>query len=210
MRWYMVLIVCALLAPTETWAHRVTMFAYIDGSDVVAECGYSKSKRVRHGAIEVFDAASGELLVHTQTDEQGFVRFPLPEKIRNTGNGLRLVLKAGEGHQAEWIIQAEEYASVHVAHSTAQDSDLAANTSLAAQQGSAGDTDHSSAQQALHGLTRAELEDLFGAVLDAKLAPIKRALLEDNEPGLREIIGGIGWIFGLAGVAGYCLHRRRV
>ncbi len=52
----------------------------------------------------------------------------------------------------------------------------------------------------------------MNAALDAKLAPIRRAVLEGTEdgPGLREIIGGIGWIFGLVGVAAYFKSRPRV
>lgn len=55
----------------------------------------------------------------------------------------------------------------------------------------------------------AEIERIVDAALDAKLSPIKRMLAEQTEagPNLRDIIGGIGWIFGLIGVAAY--FRRR-
>lgn len=61
-------------------------------------------------------------------------------------------------------------------------------------------------------LTQADVERIVNSALDAKLAPIKRTLLEQVEagPGLREIIGGIGWIFGLVGVAAYFKSRSRV
>lgn len=59
------------------------------------------------------------------------------------------------------------------------------------------------------GATPAEIERIVDAALDAKLSPIKRMLAEQAEagPNLRDIIGGIGWIFGLIGVAAY--FRRR-
>ena len=59
------------------------------------------------------------------------------------------------------------------------------------------------------GATPAEIERIVDAALDAKLSPIKRMLAEQTEagPNLRDIIGGIGWIFGLIGVAAY--FRRR-
>ena len=53
------------------------------------------------------------------------------------------------------------------------------------------------------------MEAVVNAALDAKLAPIKRAVLEKSGPGLVEILGGIGWIFGLAGTAAYFRSRRR-
>jgi alpha-tubulin suppressor-like RCC1 family protein len=48
------------------------------------------------------------------------------------------------------------------------------------------------------------------AMLDAKLAPMKSMLAEsqDPAPSMTEIIGGIGWIFGLVGVAAYFLLAR--
>jgi nickel transport protein len=56
------------------------------------------------------------------------------------------------------------------------------------------------------------MEEVVNAALDAKLAPIKRAVLEQSEagPGMREIVGGIGWIFGLVGIAAYFKSRSRV
>ena len=59
------------------------------------------------------------------------------------------------------------------------------------------------------GLTRDDVEAVVNAALDAKLAPIKRAVLGQSGPGVVEIVGGIGWIFGLAGVAAYFRSRPR-
>jgi hypothetical protein len=56
------------------------------------------------------------------------------------------------------------------------------------------------------------MEEIVNAALDAKLAPVKRAMLEQAEsgPGMKEIVGGIGWIFGLVGIAAYFKSRSRV
>lgn len=58
--------------------------------------------------------------------------------------------------------------------------------------------------------TPAEIEAIVARVLDAKLAPINQALArqQDDAPGLRDIIGGIGWILGLLGLAAYMKYRR--
>ena len=47
--------------------------------------------------------------------------------------------------------------------------------------------------------------------MEAKIKPLIRSiasLKEDQEPGLVEIFGGIGWILGLMGVALYFKGRK--
>ena len=64
-------------------AHRVNVFAYVDGNSVVTDSGYSRSKRVHDGAIEVYDAASGTMLLSGVTDENG--RFDFRSEERRVG-----------------------------------------------------------------------------------------------------------------------------
>ena len=54
-------------------------------------------------------------------------------------------------------------------------------------------------------------EAKFSALLDSRLSPVKRQLAEmrTDEPGMREIVGGMGWFVGLAGLALYFRSRRR-
>jgi nickel transport protein len=203
MRRILTALVLALLMHTAALAHRVNVFAYVENGEVVVECSYSKSKRVNRGAIEVMNLQSGETLLTGETDEAGHFRFPVPEAAKAGGSGLRIVLRAGEGHQNEWVIDASEF--------LAAGSGPAPATSAAQATGEAG----TSAPAAVHtpgALSRGDVEEIVNAALDAKLAPIRRAVLEGTEdgPGLREIIGGIGWIFGLVGVAAYFKSRPRV
>jgi nickel transport protein len=202
MRSLFTLLVFVLLAPGPALAHRVNIFAYVEGGEIVVECSYSKSKKVRHGAIEVLKADTGETLLQGETDEHGLFRFPVPEEARSSGSGLRILLQAGEGHQNEWVVDAAEFGSSSAAapEPPVSKSDPEIPAPGAQEPG----------QQS--GLTRSDVEEVVAAVLDAKLAPIKRELLEQSQagPGMREIIGGIGWIFGLIGVAAYFKSRPRV
>jgi len=191
-----------LLCQTQALAHRVNVFAFVEGNDVVVECSYSKSKRVRNGQITVFEGNSGATLLRGTTDDEGLFRFPVPQQSRLSGSSLRILLEAGEGHQNEWIVEAHEFLG---GETPAADTPEPAVT---AESGS-GETSPSRPESAL---TRADVEEVVGELLDARLAPIKRSLLEQNQrgPGLEEIIGGIGWIFGLVGVAAYFKSRPRV
>jgi nickel transport protein len=198
------LLAFTFLISAPALAHRVNVFAYVEGGEVVVECSYSKSKRVRHGTIEVRDAVTGQTLLQGTTDEEGLFRFPVPEQARKSGTDLRILLQAGEGHQNEWIVEAAEFMDAPVPRTPAPDAGKAAESAAA------GSPDGSGPKT--QALSRADVEAVVGAALDAKLAPIKRALLEQSQagPGMREIIGGIGWIFGLVGIAAYFKSRPRV
>lgn len=202
MRSFFLALALVLLVQGTALAHRVNVFAFVQGGEIVVESWYSKSKKVRHGNIEVQDAQSGETLLTGMTDEQGLWRFPIPEQARSSGAGLRILLQAGEGHQNEWTVQASEFL----------DTPRPVESLPAAQPGAAAAASSRTDEALLPALTRSDVEEVVAAVLDAKLAPIKRELLEQNQggPGMREIFGGIGWIFGLVGVAAYFKSRPRV
>lgn len=209
MRAFFLLLVFALLVHSPALAHRVNVFAYVEADEIVVECSYSKSKRVNHGAVEVQSASSGEILLQGTTDETGLFRFPVPKQARESASDLRILLRAGEGHQNEWIVEAAEFMNGAVAAVPAVDSPEKQPTApkAASQAGSQIPTTSGSSS-----LSRAEMEEIVNAALDAKLAPVKHAMLEQTEsgPGMKEIVGGIGWIFGLVGIAAYFKSRSRV
>ncbi len=99
------------LTASPAGAHRVNIFAFVDGDAVVVECGYNRSQKVRQGTVEVFDAESGEKLLQGLTDDKGVFRFPLSDAMLRAGHALRLRIIAGEGHQNEWIVEADELAA---------------------------------------------------------------------------------------------------
>lgn len=181
-------------------AHRVNIFAYMDGNTLHVDCGFSKSRKVSQGAITVFDAATNEVLVRGLTDASGVFRFPVPEKAREAGHGLRIRIDAGEGHQNERLVPAHELAASGASAGRGE-----AFPSPPEQAAPGRDA----ASPAFSGVSQEDLERMVNAALDAKLAPVIRMLSEQrgSEPELRDIIGGIGWIVGLAGIAAY--YKRR-
>ncbi|EHJ46638.1 hypothetical protein DFW101_0621 [Solidesulfovibrio carbinoliphilus subsp. oakridgensis] len=98
-----------LLLPAGARAHRVNVFAYVEGDTVHVECGYSRSDRVRFGDIEVADPATKEVFLTGKTDDKGNFSFPVPPAARARHADLQILLRAGEGHQNDWMVKAEEY-----------------------------------------------------------------------------------------------------
>ncbi|MGE4194784.1 MAG: hypothetical protein AB7E51_15475 [Pseudodesulfovibrio sp.] len=200
----LLLIVCLALAATlclsaVSEAHKVNIFAYVEGDTVVTDSGYSRSKRVNDGVVEVYDGSSGELLLSGNTDEAGLFTFVIPKEARERQADLRLLLKAGTGHQAEWTVKYDEFADAPrpVSDVVVEDPIQAAPQTPAAL---------AAAAAPAGTLTEAQVE----AIVRRELAPLNRMVAEmhDSGPSLVEIFGGIGWIFGLFGVAAYMKSRK--
>jgi nickel transport protein len=100
---YLFLVGCLLSLWIESAdAHRVNLFAWMEGDTVYVESKFSGGKKVKAGKIVVTDPRGIELVKGT-TNEEGEFSFKVPEKT-----DLKIVLLAGEGHRAKWIIPAAE------------------------------------------------------------------------------------------------------
>ena len=182
-------------------AHKVNIFAYVDGDSIVTDSGYSRTRRVNKGVVEVHDAATGEVLLTGTTDEEGRFVFPIPDRARAEKMDLLLALKAGEGHLAEWTVKYDEFGS---GGGTAAEAEPPAASEAEAPVPSA------PAASAAPAATAPADTAAIKAVVHGELAPVKRMLAEmhDSGPGVTEILGGIGYIFGLFGVAAYMKSRK--
>ena len=197
-------------------AHRVNIFAWTEGDQIVAECGFNGGNKVKQGQVVIFDAATGAKLIEGRTDDFGVYRFPI--SAEGKAHGVRIVIKAGEGHQNEWTMEAAELAEVQPANATASSAAAssapasivapAAATSGTQPQPTQG-ADKVPARQTVN-ISAAELQTIVNTALDAKLGPIRKELAEMRvaRPGFSEIFGGIGWLVGLAGIALYFKGRR--
>ena len=206
-------------------AHRVNIFAWTEGDQVVAECGFNGGNKVKQGQVVVFDAATGTKLVEGLTDDQGVYRFSVSAAAK--AHGVRIVIKAGEGHQNEWTVDAAELASVQPAAPASAASSAASPTTSSAlapaavaagtapaanssPQAQPNPKAEKNSPQPAANISAAELQSIVNAALDVKLGPIRRDLAEMRvaRPGFSEIFGGIGWLVGLAGIALYFKGRR--
>jgi len=98
--WALFLIIMA--SPASIFAHKVSVFTYVEGDVVYAECFFSDGTPVKNAIVDVFDSA-GRRLLSGKTDKNGIFSFKVPKK-----DDLRIVLNASMGHRAEMVIQAKE------------------------------------------------------------------------------------------------------
>lgn len=192
-----------LFSSASVSAHNVTVFAWVDGDTIHTQSKFGGGKRAKNAPILVYDSKD-VLLLDGKTDEEGMFSFKIPQKT-----ALKIVLKASMGHMAEWRLPAEELGG------TESKTDEEKNS-----MGTALKTDPVSSVLRKEGeetesskisLGRREIEEIINASLDKKLRPITEMLADamNPEPGFREIIGGIGYILGLVGVALYFSNRKK-
>jgi len=185
-------------------AHKVTIFAWVEGDTVFTQSKFSGGKRVKNCTVAVFDD-EGNALLEGETDENGEFSFKIPKKT-----GLRVVLKASMGHLAEWTIPFEEITGVEETSETvtpqAEPTESRTQTLVEEETG----PQVVSAVTGV-GLSREELKTLIDQSLDRKLTPVVNMLADAMDPGptMKDVIGGLGYIFGLVGVGLYFSNRRK-
>lgn len=180
-----------VLAPCPAQAHRVTVFAWVEGGTVYTESKFSGGRRVSGGDMLVYDLEGNQLL-SGKTDEHGEFSFAMPGKT-----GMRIVLQAGSGHRGEWTIPAGEIAP------DAQKAQPSAAPAVP--------PGNPEGRTEMQGASLDQVRLAVEHALDQRLAPLLKMMAEkeDSGPTLRDILGGMGYIFGLMGVAAYIHFRRR-
>jgi nickel transport protein len=184
-----------LMLTASARAHKVNVFAWVEGGTVYTESKFSGGKVVKGGRIAVLDADGTELLEGT-TDDEGAFSFKVP-KIAD----LTVVLEAGTGHRNTWTVTASELESGDAGSTEA----VAAIPAKSAQKSSGEET-----LSIVSGLSSRDVEEIVARQLDEKLRPLNRMMAEsrDRGPDLSDIIGGIGYILGLVGLGAYIRFRR--
>jgi len=175
-----------LLSPLLSWAHKVEIYAWVEGDRVFTESFFSDGHRAAHSQIEVLDN-NGKQLLTGKTDGQGMFSFQLPKK-----RGLKIVLRTPAGHRSEVNLKTGEN-PVKGDH----------------QEG--GHTEKDLPIVPVPCMSREEIKAVVEQVLDEKLEPMQLRLAESQKkgPGITEILGGIGYIVGLMGIAIYFNNRKK-
>ena len=85
--------------PTLGHAHKVSVFAWVEGDNVVVEGKLGGGKRAKQGKVYVYNGED-HLILETELATDGKAKFPL----KDYQTGLKIVVDIGEGHQSFWIL----------------------------------------------------------------------------------------------------------
>lgn len=180
-----------LLSPAPASAHKVSIFAWVEGDVVHTQSRFMDNRIPDAARVEVLDAAGQHLLQGTP-DADGRFSFPAPYK-----GELKIILHGGPGHRAVWRLDAGDFdtqgggANESHTHSHAPD------------------TVTPSPERVV--LTEEKIVEMVTDVLRREIEPLKQIVASPakTEPTFRDIVGGIGFIFGLVGVVAYIRSRRK-
>jgi len=195
---------CLLLAVSGAQAHRVNVFCWVDSEEVVCESTFAGGGPVKSGRIEVRAESSGRLLLTGTTDAKGRYRFLPPQKAREEAWDLKVTSIADMGHKGSWTVRGGEYAAAKRSgpgngetDPEAARSGPQAGTQMAEPRGT--------------GASAQEVEQALSRALQEELAPIRKSLAElrRDRISLQDVLGGLGYILGLTGIALFFAAKRR-
>ncbi len=202
----LVMAVISLLVCSQAMAHNVTVFAWVDGETVHVESKFSGGRKPVAAPVEVYDT-QGNLLLKGVTDDNGEFSFKVPEITE-----MKIVLQAGMGHKGEWTILLSDLEGVGIdTPPQAVEPDAKQPVATASDQAMTGAPGVSGNSDPTGYVSTAQIQEVVEAALDKKLQPVMKLLVDTRQsgPSVNDILGGIGYIFGLIGVAAYFSARRR-
>ena len=171
-----------LLFPVLAKAHKIHVFAWVSGNRVTVESGFSGNQPLVHGMVTVTDSKTQEPIIQGEGDDKGLFVFEIPASVRKKQADILITVSGGEGHQSQWIVPATEYLTEH----------------------------QPATKQVAERNTTDALEQRIQTIIREELAPIKRSLAkaEKQSPGIRDILGGIGYLLGLAGLISWMKYKK--
>ncbi|MGE3644925.1 MAG: cobalamin biosynthesis protein CbiM [Beijerinckiaceae bacterium] len=175
-------------------AHRLKLFVSVE-SGSISGYGFFIGGGRANAATVVFRDAQGAELHRMQVDGDGEFRWKPPQ-----AQDVKIVLNAGDGHAAEATVAANQFAPNNDPPRA-----KAAENSAAAP---------AKTPVPFSAMTREELATLVEKKVDAAVARQIKPLLEayDKAEGrlrFNDVMGGIGMLIGLAGLAMWASGRRR-
>jgi len=92
-------IVGICVCPSSGVAHKLSVFAWVEEDTVFVEGRLNIGKSAKSGEINVYDGKD-RLILKRDVNPDGPTSFPLPDY----STGLKIEMKAGEGHSSYWIL----------------------------------------------------------------------------------------------------------
>ncbi|TVT55382.1 MAG: hypothetical protein FHK82_08560 [Sedimenticola thiotaurini] len=166
-----------LLIHTSADAHLLKLFAYVEGNTIHGSTYFAGGAGVEGAAITLTSLTDKEQS-NLKSDAKGEFLF-----TASRPDDYKIQANTGEGHQAEWLIKADTF------NSTSDTTDSSNQSYPASSPATSTKTDQ-------------QLALLVEQAVAKQIGPLRESLQRsDDRARLSDILGGVGFIFGLAGIA---------
>jgi len=174
------------------YAHKLKLFASAEGRTISGYAYFSGGARPRNQTVSVF-SPTGDKLAETETNDRGEFAFVATCRCDHL---LRIALP--DGHAAGFVVKAHELPDDLPT--------LAPSTAVPAQTSPDAPDSERTGQPA----SSSETEKVVASTVAKQIRPMREQLdrLEERIR-FRDVIGGVGYIFGVTGVAFYFLAMRK-
>ena len=182
------LLVALMIASGACHAHLLRVFAAVEGARIEGYAYFAGGARAG-GARVTVATGDGRPVAEVQPDGEG--AFAYPVSVRQD---YLVVADTGDGHRAEWRIAANEFGSEFGSVGTGEA--LPAGPARRPQAVAQPSPDDPAAP------TASVLEAAVERAVARQVRPLREALeAERARARLHDILGGIGYIVGVAGLA---------
>ncbi|CAK8718068.1 hypothetical protein GCAAIG_07520 [Candidatus Electronema halotolerans] len=207
----LVLLCILLLLPVTAAAHKMSVFAWASGNQIQGEVKFSGGRRAKHVSVEAQDEATHAVLMKSETNDNGEFTLALSAAVLEKKPDLLIVANGGDGHRGEWPLKAKEYMAAEIPAAPEADTAAAAPASQEEETAAESSSSSSSGTVQATGVDSRLLRQIVSEEVNRAVTPIRRTLAEESErgPSLQDILGGIGWIVGMAGIAAWMQSRRK-
>ncbi len=182
-------VMLAVLFALPANAHNVVGGVYAIGSTIEGEAGFSNGDMASAGTEVIVTDPAGNVLMETETDEEGFFTFEATARVDHLFR-----MEMGSGHVLEMVLTAEELPE-----------SLAAGDGAVAAVAAAKKSDGKAVQY-----DDAAMQSMIEKAVAKQVKPLRKELRAFQEKaGLQDILGGIGYIFGLCGIGMWWRQRKQ-
>ncbi len=185
-RW--LIFVVALVLSNSALAHNVVGGVYAIGSLIEGEAGFSNGDMAKAGTPVLIMDSNLQPIGETATDDEGLFAFQATQRI-----DYHFRLDMGAGHVLEMVLPADELPDTLQAGSSDVEVPVAMARAVKAS-----------------SIDDAQLQQMIEQAVAKQIKPLRKELAAYKEKAsLQDVLGGIGYIFGLCGLGIWWRQRKQ-